>query len=45
MDLKNLGNEEFKKRNFASAISYYTQAISSLSSQGQVDHTLFSNRA
>jgi len=31
-ELKNLGNEEFKKNNFLAAIDYYTQAISKISS-------------
>ena len=27
IELKNLGNAEFKRRNYSKAIEYYTQAI------------------
>jgi stress-induced-phosphoprotein 1 len=40
-ELKKKGNEEFKNKNFESAIEYYTQAMS-IEPQ---NHILFSNRA
>jgi tetratricopeptide (TPR) repeat protein len=39
--LKDLGNDEFKKRNFKSAIEYYTKAIS----LDEQNHVLYSNRS
>lgn len=38
---KELGNEEFKKKNFDKAIEHYTHAIE----ENPVDHTVYGNRS
>lgn len=41
MTSKELGNNEFKQKNFTKAIEHYTQAIS----ENPSDHTIYSNRS
>jgi stress-induced-phosphoprotein 1 len=38
---KELGNEEFKQKNYEKAIEYYTQAIE----ENPMDHTIYGNRS
>ena len=38
---KDLGNEQFKQKNYEKAIEFYTQAIS----ENPSDHTIYGNRS
>ncbi len=38
---KELGNEQFKQKNYEKAIEFYTQAIS----ENPADHTIYGNRS